>query len=173
MEGLVSSPKSVWIPLAQTEIPVSFVKDLAIGATDAPFTQERSQRLSSARLAMDSTLLLVRDLALSLEMELLDSAAISLQVVSATGMAMWPTTDTSTTGPKETTMITEIGDQETTIIDKEEDPIILTMTPTEALETQAKEAIEGMIEDHIPLSNNKEDILHNNNSKVVTLNNNK
>ena len=61
-------------------------------------------------------------------------------------------------------MITEIGDQGTTTIDKEEGPTILTMTPTEALEIQAKEAIEGMIEDHIP---------HNNNSKVDTLNNNK
>ena len=70
-------------------------------------------------------------------------------------------------------MITEIGDQGTTIIDKEEDPTILTMTPTEALEIQAKEAIGEMIEDHIPLSNNKVDILHNNNSKVDTPNNNK
>jgi hypothetical protein len=81
-------------------------------------------------------------------------------------MAMWPTTDMSTTDPKEITMamITEIGDHGTTTIDKEEGPTILTMTPTEALEIQAKEAIEGMIEDHIPL---------NNNSKVDTLNNNK
>jgi hypothetical protein len=47
------------------------------------------------------------------------------------------------------------------------------MTPTEALETQAKEVIGEKIEDHIPLSNNKVDILHNNNSKVDTLNNNK
>ena len=70
-------------------------------------------------------------------------------------------------------MITEIGDQGTTTIDKEEGPTILTMIPIEALETQAKEAIGGMIEDHIPLSNNKVDILHNNNSKVDTLNNNK
>ncbi len=61
-------------------------------------------------------------------------------------------------------MITEIGDQGTTTIDKEDGPTILTMTPTEALEIQAKEAIEGMIEDHILL---------NNNSKVDTLNNNK
>ena len=45
-------------------------------------------------------------------------------------------------------MITEIGDHGTTTIDKEEGPIILTMTPTEALETQAKEAIGEMIEDH-------------------------
>ena len=77
-------------------------------------------------------------------------------------MAMWPTTDTSTTGPKEITMITEIGGQGTTTIDKEEDPTILTMTPTEALEIQAKEAIEGMIEDHTLLSNNKVDTLNNN-----------
>ena len=61
-------------------------------------------------------------------------------------------------------MTIETGDQGIIIIDKEEDPIILTMTPTEALEIQAKEAIEGMIEDHILL---------NNNSKVDTLNNNK
>ncbi len=61
-------------------------------------------------------------------------------------------------------MITEIGDQGTTTIGKEEDPTILTMTPTEALEIQAKEAIEGMIEDHT---------LRNNNNKVDTLNNNK
>jgi hypothetical protein len=90
-------------------------------------------------------------------------------------MAMWPTTDMSTTDLKEITMdmITEIGDRGTTTIDKEEGPIILTMTPTEALEIQAKEAIGEMIEDHIPLSNNKVDILHNNNSKVDTLNNNK
>jgi hypothetical protein len=81
-------------------------------------------------------------------------------------MAMWPTTDMSTIDLKEITMdmITEIGDQGTTTIDKEEGPTILTMTPTEALEIQAKEAIEGMIEDHIPL---------NNNNKVDTLNNNK
>jgi hypothetical protein len=80
-------------------------------------------------------------------------------------MAMWPTIDMSTTDLKEITMamITEIGDQGTTTIDKEEGPTILTMTPTEALEIQAKEAIEGMIEDHIP---------RNNNSKVGTLNNN-
>ncbi len=62
-------------------------------------------------------------------------------------------------------MTIETGDQGIIIIDKEEDPIILTMTPTEALETQAKEAIEGMIEDHIPHNNN--------NNKVDTLNNNK
>ena len=80
MEGLALSPQSVWIPSAQTEIPVSSVKDLAIGATDAQSTQERSQRLSNARPAMDSTLLLAKDLVLSLEMELLDSAGISLQV---------------------------------------------------------------------------------------------
>ena len=79
MEGLALSPKSVWTPLAQIETPVSSVKDLAIGATDAQFTQERSQRLSSARPVMDSILLLAKDLALSLEMELLDSAEISLQ----------------------------------------------------------------------------------------------
>jgi hypothetical protein len=81
-------------------------------------------------------------------------------------MAMWPTTDMSTIDLKEITMdmITEIGDQGTITIDKEDGPIILTMTPTEALEIQAKEAIEGMIEDHILL---------NNNSKVDTLNNNK
>jgi hypothetical protein len=81
-------------------------------------------------------------------------------------MAMWPTTDMSTIDLKEITMdmITEIGDQGTITIDKEEGPTILTMTPTEALEIQAKEAIEGMIEDHILL---------NNNSKVDTLNNNK
>jgi predicted RNase H-like HicB family nuclease len=36
------------------------------------------------------------------------------------------------------------------------------MTPTEALEIQAKEAIEGMIEDHILLNNNKVDTLNNN-----------
>ncbi len=59
-------------------------------------------------------------------------------------------------------MITEIGGQGTTTIDKEEDPTILTMTPTEALEIQAKEAIEGMIEDHTLLSNNKVDTLNNN-----------
>jgi hypothetical protein len=79
MEGLALSPKSVWTPSAQTETPVSSVKDLAIGAIDAQFTQEKSQRLSNARPAMDSTLLLAKDLALLLEMELLDSAEISLQ----------------------------------------------------------------------------------------------
>ena len=77
-------------------------------------------------------------------------------------MAMWPTTDMSTTDLKETAMITEIGGQGTTTIDKEEGPSILTMTPTEVLEIQAKEAIGGMIEDHIPLSNSKVDILNNN-----------
>ncbi len=61
-------------------------------------------------------------------------------------------------------MTIETGDQGIIIIDKEEDPTILTMTPTEALEIQAKEAIEGMIEDHT---------LRNNNSKVDTPNNNK
>ena len=70
-------------------------------------------------------------------------------------------------------MITEIGGQGTTIIDKEEDPTILIMTPTEALEIQAKEAIGEMIGDHIPLSNNKVDTLPSNNNKVDTLHNNK
>jgi hypothetical protein len=80
------------------------------------------------------------------------------------GMAMWPTTDMLTTDLKEITMamITEIGDRGTTTIDKEGGPIILTMTPTEALETQAREVIGGMIEDHTPLSNNKVDTLNNN-----------
>ena len=81
MEGLALSPKSAWTPSAQTETPVSSVKDLAIGATDAQSTQERSQQLSNARPVMDSTLLLAKDLALSLEMELLDLAEISLPVV--------------------------------------------------------------------------------------------
>ncbi len=60
-------------------------------------------------------------------------------------------------------MITEIGDQgTTTTTGREEGPTILTMTPTEALETQAKEVIGEMIEDHIPLNNSKVDTLNNN-----------